>query len=235
MYQEIKTAEELEAEKNTIATKTNFQQPEEIPRLPKQENFFLELVKFSLVALVIVVPIRMFIAQPFIVDGRSMDPTFQSGQYLIVDQLSYYFQEPDRGEVIVFRYPKKPSEFFIKRIIGLPGETVFIENGLVTINSNSDQEINIADYFVKHEKNGESNDRDGITLGADEYFVMGDNRAASSDSRVWGALPRDHITGRAFLRLFPFNKIHHLPGDLDIEIASNAIDPRETLVELEDE
>ena len=88
----------------------------------KKSDFIWETVKFAIFALVIVLPIRIYIAQPFIVSGSSMDPTFDNGHYLIVDQLSYRFEKPKRGEVIIFKYPNDPSKFFIKRIIGLPGE-----------------------------------------------------------------------------------------------------------------
>src|SRR3989344_3657008 len=98
-----------------------------------KENFFREIVKFSVVALLIVVPVRLFVAQPFIVSGASMEPTFESGEYLIIDELSYHFSEPGRGDVIVFRYPRNPRDFFIKRVVGLPGETVSIQSGTITI------------------------------------------------------------------------------------------------------
>ncbi len=140
-----------------------------------------EVVKFVVITLIIVVPIRTFVAQPFIVSGASMDPTFRDGQYLIVDELSYYFRPPTRDEVVVFKYPKDPSKHFIKRISGLPGETVTIAG-------------------TKQ------------VLGPDEYFVMGDNRLASLDSRSWGALPARLITGRVLARLFPLNQIGLWPG-----------------------
>src|SRR6185295_2417670 len=98
-----------------------------------RDSFFTELLKFAVIALIIVVPIRFFVAQPFIVSGASMDPTFHNGQYLIVDELSYRFSPPQRGDVIIFRYPRDPSQFFIKRIIGLPGETVKIQGGSISI------------------------------------------------------------------------------------------------------
>ncbi|MDZ4226125.1 MAG: signal peptidase I, partial [Patescibacteria group bacterium] len=95
----------------------------------QRENIFTELLKFALVAVIIVVPVRLFIAQPFIVSGASMEPTFDNGEYLIVDELTYRFDEPKRGDVIIFIYPKDPSQYFIKRVIGLPTETVHIESG----------------------------------------------------------------------------------------------------------
>ena len=94
----------------------------------KRGNFFTELLEFVLVAAIIVIPVRLFVAQPFIVSGASMEPTFDHGQYLIVDELSYRFAPPQRGDVVIFHPPKDPSQYYIKRIIGLPGETVRVAN-----------------------------------------------------------------------------------------------------------
>jgi signal peptidase I len=176
----------------------------------KEEHPLAEIVRFSIIAILIVIPIRMFVAQPFIVSGASMDHTFNSGEYLIVDQVSYYFEKPTRGEVIVFRYPKDPSKFFIKRIIGLPGDTVKIEDAKVTIINDENP-----DGFTLDEPYVESMSPAPLmteTLGEREYFVMGDNRNHSSDSRTWGVLQEDRITGRALVRLFPPSQIDYLPG-----------------------
>ncbi len=145
------------------------------------KNSVWELIKFSIISLLIVIPIRFWIAQPFIVEGASMDPTFKNGDYLIVDEISYRFNEPRKGDVIVFHYPLDPSKYFIKRVVGLPGETI-------TFNSQS------------------------VTLGDDEYFVMGDNRPSSSDSRIWGPVKQEFLVGRTIVRLWPFNKIEIMPG-----------------------
>ncbi|MDP3902190.1 MAG: signal peptidase I [bacterium] len=141
----------------------------------------LEFLKFILITALIVIPVRLWVAQPFLVSGASMEPTFQNGNYLIVDEISYHLRAPKKNEVVIFRYPKDPSKFFIKRIIGLPGESV-TENGKTTF------------------------------LDNDEYFVMGDNRDASSDSRIWGPVKEDLIIGRAFIRLWPLNEIEINPG-----------------------
>lgn len=175
----------------------------------KSENFFTELLKFVLIAAAIVFPIRLFIAQPFIVSGASMDPTFRNGQYLIVDELSYRLQEPDRGDVIIFRYPKNPKEFFIKRIIGLPGETVSIKGDAIIITKKDGSTVSLSEPYVTNHGNGST---ESHQLKSDEYFVMGDNRPESSDSRVWGTLPRDNIVGRAFIRLLPLNLMGIFPG-----------------------
>ncbi len=170
-----------------------------------------ETIRFIAIALIVVIPIRMFIAQPFIVSGASMDPTFASGQYLIVDEVSYRFNEPSRGDVIIFKYPINPKQYFIKRLIGLPGETVIVnEKGQVFIkDAKGYVTLTMKEPYVEFTKN-ESVSR---TLGENEYFLMGDNRAGSFDSRVWGPVKRDLIVGRAFLRLFPFTKVDMFPGE----------------------
>jgi signal peptidase I len=171
-----------------------------------------EILKFSLIVLAIVVPFRLWIAQPYIVEGSSMDPTFKNGDYLIVDQVSYQLEEPKRGEVIIMRYPKDPSKYFIKRIIGLPEETVLIENGKVFIKPPGENILlELDESYVVYDKTEEFS----ATLKENEYFVMGDNRAGSSDSRVWGPLPAQNIVGRPFIRLLPITKIKILPGSID--------------------
>ena len=173
------------------------------------KNIVWEIVKFFVLATIIVLPIRMYIAQPFIVSGSSMDPTFATGQYLIVDEISYEFNSPQRGDVIVFRYPKNPSRFYIKRIIGMPNETVEITNGKITIKTPSNQiGFELTEPYVEFKKKDSSTKK----LGDSEYFVMGDNRAASSDSRVWGPVPEKLIIGKAFLRLLPIASASVLPG-----------------------
>lgn len=179
----------------------------------KKSNFWAgvwDLLKFAALAAVIVLPIRAYVAQPFIVSGRSMIPTFQEGQYLIVDEISYHLHDPQRGDVVIFKYPKDPSKYFIKRVMGLPGETLEIRGGDVIIyNKENPEGIEIDQPFVENT----SNNNMKTELGADEYFVMGDNRRESSDSRYWGAVPRDMMIGRALVRLFPIAKASYLPGD----------------------
>jgi signal peptidase I len=163
-------------------------------------NFWRELLKLILLALVVVVPFRLYVAQPFIVDGASMDPTFEDGEYLIVDELSYRFKDPARGEVLIFKYPKDPSKYFIKRIIGLPGERIFIDSGEVVIfNGEHPEGLTLSEPYVALEKveNG------SFSLGENEYFVMGDNRLQSADSRLWGSVPRENIVGRPIVRFIP--------------------------------
>lgn len=169
-----------------------------------------EIFQFSLIAILIVVPIRLFIAQPFIVSGASMEDTFHSGEYLIVDQLTYHFEEPTRGDVIVFRYPRDPSKFFIKRVIGLPGDTLTIDGGVITIKNEDNP-----DGFILSEGYAETMPPAAKLvekIGDREFFVMGDNRDESSDSRAWGVLQEERIIGRAWLRLFPPQALDYLPG-----------------------
>ena len=178
------------------------------------------LIFFALLVLIIVLPIRLYVAKPFIVSGTSMFPTFDTWHYLIIDQLSYRLDEPKRGDVIVFRYPQNPSRFFIKRIIGLPGETVTLEGTTTTITNDDHPEgFVLAEPYVD---DGHQKETDMVMrLGDDEYFVMGDNRKASADSRYWGPLEEERIVGRAYVRLFPFNDIDLLPGTATYTISSD--------------
>ena len=168
-----------------------------------------DLIKFAAIALAIVIPIRMFIAQPFVVSGESMVPTFNDGQYLIVDELSYIIGSAHRGDVVIFHYPLDPSRFFIKRIIGLPNETVDIKNGVITIyNKEHPEGFTLTEPYIDEPFNTTEN----YTVGNDQYFVMGDNRNRSSDSRYWGLVPKKLLVGRAYLRLLPINSVSYLPG-----------------------
>jgi len=144
------------------------------------------------------------------VSGASMDETFHTGDYLIVDQVSYYFSEPARGDVVVFRYPQEPSKFFIKRVIGIPGDTLTINDSVITITNEGNPDGFILDepYIKSMQAEAPTTEK----LGEREYFVMGDNRDESSDSRSWGVLQKERIMGKAFLRLFPPSAIDYLPG-----------------------
>ncbi len=181
------------------------------PEEPKKEHPLAEIVRFALIAIIIVVPVRMFIAQPFIVSGDSMVETFQSGEYLIVDQVTYYSRQPERGEVIIFRYPRDPSKFFIKRVIGLPGDTVQIIDGeVIILNEANPNGVVLSEPYIEPMPAAPPLTE---TLGDREYFVMGDNRSESSDSRAWGVLQEERIIGRALVRLFPPTDLALLPGD----------------------
>ncbi len=215
---------DLSDEKNEV-------KPPETPAAsaPKksEEYSFKETVKFILIAIAIVVPIRLFIAQPFIVDGSSMDPTFGDRDYLIVDEISYRVSEPERGDVIVFKYPcpntqvtnanecPSPARYYIKRIIGLPGDTVSAKPGHPIVIKDSTH----TDGFELQEPYVENHERPGDYLPItqvvppNEYFVMGDNRPHSSDSRIWGLLPKGNIVGRPIARLYPWSSIGVKPGE----------------------
>ena len=158
-----------------------------------------EVVKVVLISLAIILPVRMFLIQPFYVEGASMEPNFYDKEYLIINEITYRFNEPQRGEVIVFKYPKNPRQYYIKRIIGLPGETIEIRDGQVYINN----EILEEEYI----KLLSSDNRKTVVLGDNEYFVLGDNRKNSSDSRLFGPLKEKYIIGKVWFRGWPLERI----------------------------
>ena len=167
-------------------------------------SFLLETIKIVILAIIIVFPIRYFIFQPFFVQGMSMEPNFFNSDYLIVDEITYRFRDPKRGEVIVFKYPQSPTQRYIKRIIGLPGETVIIKNGQITIiNGNEKFVLDESRYLFDSYTSGEIK----TSLSENEYFVLGDNRAFSSDSRRWGSLSKEFIVGKVYLRAWPFTAL----------------------------
>ncbi|MBA7596484.1 Signal peptidase IB [subsurface metagenome] len=166
--------------------------------------FIWEVSKIVIIALLIVVPIRYFVFQPFFVRGQSMEPNFRNGDYLIIDELTYQFRAPRRGEVVVFKYPQDPSQRYIKRIIGLPGETIKIQEGKVFIYQDEEIQALEEEYLSQLTQTPGSLQ---ITLDRNEYFVLGDNRSVSADSRRWGALPEESIVGRVFLRAWPLTAL----------------------------
>lgn len=176
-------------------------------------HFLWDLSKVIVLALVLVVTIRLFVFQPFVVSGNSMEPTFNNGDYLIIDEISYLFSEPQRGDVVVLRFPKDESQFFIKRIIGLPGERVEISQNRVKIYSTAESEALVLNenYLASGTVTAGNETK---VLRTDEYFVLGDNRPASSDSRIWGVLPRKDIIGKVWLRVLPFSQysVFHKPS-----------------------
>lgn len=163
--------------------------------------FIWEVMKIIIVALLIVIPIRCFIFQPFLVRGQSMEPTFSNSDYLIVDEISYQFNDPQRGDVIVFKAPTYPSQSFIKRIIGLPGEEVLIEDGSIKIIEEGNEILLDESEYAYGNTGGDIH----VFLNDNQYFVLGDNRGSSYDSRRWGALPEENIIGKVFLRAWPFS------------------------------
>ncbi|MDD5551719.1 MAG: signal peptidase I [Candidatus Pacebacteria bacterium] len=169
----------------------------------------ISFLQTFLLALAIVIPVRYFLFQPFIVSGSSMEPNFKQGEYLLIDELSFRFRAPERGEVVVFRYPKNPSYFYIKRIIGLPGETVEIQNSKLKIyNYNFPEGKVFNEPYIK----GSTEDDLKITLDKNEYFVLGDNREHSSDSRVFGPVSKKNIIGRGWIAVYPSQGVEILKG-----------------------
>lgn len=164
--------------------------------------YLWEIAKIVIIALLIVAPIRYFLFQPFLVHGVSMEPNFHNGDYLIIDEISYKFRQPKRREVIVFHYPKQPQYEYIKRIVGLPGETVEVENGKVTVYSQNKERVLKEEYLPASISTPGNTE---VTLDSDEYFVLGDNRTASSDSRRWGPLKEEYIVGRVWFHLKPLS------------------------------
>ncbi|EKD23852.1 MAG: hypothetical protein ACD_81C00165G0003 [uncultured bacterium] len=165
-----------------------------------------EIIEIVLVAVLVVFGVRTFLVQPFLVSGASMEPNFHGGDYILINELSYRFREPERGEVVVFRYPGDEKTFFIKRVMGLPGERIVVTDGELYVYSeeNAEGKLITEGYLPRDLRTVGEKD---ITLATGEYFVMGDNRDASFDSRQWGALKRDEIIGSVWVRLWPLNKV----------------------------
>lgn len=170
------------------------------------KDFIWETLKVIVISLAIIIPIRYFLIQPFYVKGASMEPNFYDHEYLIVDELSYRLHEPERGDVIVFRYPYDRSQFFIKRIIGLPGESIEISSGIIHISdANNEQGFSLVEnIYLPNTYTQGSNE---TTLSSDEYYILGDNREASLDSRMFGPIKRSDIVGRVWVRGWPPRRI----------------------------
>ncbi len=170
-------------------------------------RFALELVEIVVISLAIILPIRYFLIQPFYVKGASMEPTFDDHEYLIIDELSYRFRAPQRGEVVVFRYPLDPRQYFIKRVVGLPGETVRVsDNAVVVVNAEHPEGFALDESGYLASDTVTRGDRT-VELGEGEYFVLGDNRGASLDSRTFGSLPLKNIVGRVWIRGWPLDRV----------------------------
>lgn len=166
--------------------------------------FFLELIKVALMAGITIFLIRYFLFKPFYVKGQSMEPSYSQHDYLIIDELSYRLRSPARGEVIVFQAPLNPKDYYLKRIIGLPGERVKIENNTIVIyNSEHPKGVVVHEQYLTESTDGDMS----LTLGPNEYFVLGDNRDASLDSRRFGPIDGSVIVGRIWFRGWPFDKI----------------------------
>ena len=179
--------------------------------------FSWELFKVVLISLVIIIPVRYFLIKPFYVKGASMEPNFYDKEYLIIDELSYRLGEPQRGDSVVFKYPLDPRQFFIKRIIGMPGERVLITDGIVKIynQDNPEGRVLYEPYIASGTKTLQDTD---IELQNDEYFLLGDNRTASLDSRAFGPVKRKFIVGRTLLRGWPITEFGLITNNLEYNL-----------------
>lgn len=197
---------------NKKKTTENFdwvEEEEKVPFLREAAEFVIEIIKVIIISLAIIIPIRYFLIQPFYVKGASMEPNFYDHEYLIIDEISYRFDEPQRGDIVVFRYPLDPSQYFIKRVIGLPGEKVEIKEGKVYIYNPEHPEGLAVDerLYLELSVETESHGNQAFVLDQDEYFVLGDNRVFSRDSRVFGPIHKSFITGRVWIRGWPFSRL----------------------------
>lgn len=176
-------------------------------KMKKIASVIFELVKIIVIALAIVIPIRYFLIQPFYVKGASMEPTFYDHEYLIVNELIYRMDEPKRGDVVVFKYPRNPEQYFIKRVIALPGESIKIENGIVYIQKIDSEDWLLLDESQYLNESVKTYPNFELEVLENEYFLMGDNRSSSLDSRIFGAVEKNFIIGKTWLRAWPMDKI----------------------------
>ncbi len=170
----------------------------------KFRNHIIDFIQTLVVVGAIFALIYLFVAQPHKVSGRSMVPTFMDGDYIFTDKLSFRLREPTHGDIIVLKNPRDESQDFIKRIIVVPGDTIKVENNSIYVNG---QKLN-EDYLPKATPTRSGsflNEGVEITAGPNQYFVIGDNREHSSDSREWGGVTKEEIVGRVFFRYFPLN------------------------------
>lgn len=170
-------------------------------------GFSSELIKIILIAFAIIIPIRFYVLQPFYVKGASMEPNFHDNEYLIIDELSYRLHQPQRGDVVVLHNPGQPNEFLIKRIIGLPGDRLTINDGAVTVYTSARPDGAVLDETGYLPVDRLTFGHLDVTLGSGEYYVLGDNRPASLDSRIFGPVSRTAIVGRTAVRAWPLYRI----------------------------
>jgi signal peptidase I len=179
-------------------------------------EFFLDIIETLVIALSIFLVVYLFFMQPHQVNGQSMVPYFQSGEYVLTDKISYRIGNPKRGDIVVFHAPEEANCpkgtgcDFIKRVLAVPGDTVQVANDSVIVNGTPLNEPYIPEEFETLP--GRYTRGKTITLGPDEYFVSGDNRPFSSDSREWGPIKKSAIVGRAFFRYLPLDKMLIIPG-----------------------
>lgn len=166
--------------------------------------FLFEVFQIAVLAIVMIVAIRFFVIKPFVVQGASMEPNFHDADYLIIDEISYRMHPANRGDVVVFHPPGNESQYYIKRVIGLPGETVKIQDGEIWITNDAHPNgFQVHEDYIHEFTQANVN----LRIGLDEYFVMGDNRDSSLDSRSFGPVPKDHITGRVWFRGLPISHL----------------------------
>ena len=172
----------------------------------KLSAFFLDILEVVVFAIAIFLFLYLLVMQPHKIKGQSMEPSFDDGEFLLTDKVTYRFSQPKRGDVVVFEAPGTNNEEFIKRIIGLPGENISIADGKIHINEKVLNENYLPEALVT--ENGMFL-KEGVTITVPEnhYFVLGDNRVASSDSRTWGFIDKSKITGRAWITYWPPPKL----------------------------
>ncbi len=166
----------------------------------KQKSALLEVLESVAIAVLLAVVIRLFLFEPFIIPSESMYPALQINDRLMVNKLSYRMGEPDRGDVIVFKYPMDPNRDFVKRLIAVGGETIEIRDSVLFINDRPVPEEYLPEGL-------EFGDYGPVKVPEGTYFMMGDNRNSSDDSRSWGMMPEENIIGKAVFIYWPMNRI----------------------------
>jgi len=173
-------------------------------------SFVFELVKIIVISLAIIFPIRYFLIQPFYVKGASMEPNFFDQEYLIINEIDYRFNEPKRGDIVVFRYPRNPQEYFIKRLIALPGEKIQFKAGdIYIINKENPGGVLLEESYLPKDLKTFSLSEETVTVGENEYYLLGDNRNSSKDSRSFGPVNKSFFIGKVMLRGWPFDRIRY--------------------------
>lgn len=175
-------------------------------------NFFLDLVEVTIVGVAVFVIVYLFIGQPLEITGTSMEPTLDNGEMIIAEKMTSRLDKLERGDIVVFKQPENPNIFVIKRIVGLPGETLTLSEKSVYINGSMLEE----DYVKTHQALLTAQDKD-IEIPQDSYFLMGDNRANSTDSRKWGPILEQDIVGKAVIVFSPISNARLIESDLSVQ------------------